>query len=90
LERAEFRDVVKKAWGESYNSADFMEIWQCKIRSFRRRVRGWAANVVAELNREKQAIAAELNWLDMEPEKRPLEVDELNTMKALAKDLDRI
>jgi hypothetical protein len=45
---------------------------------------------VAELNREKQAIAAELNWLDMEPEKRPLEVDELNTMKALAKDLDRI
>jgi hypothetical protein len=45
-----------------------MKIWQFKIRSLRRMIRGWAANVVAELNRVKQIVAAEFNWLDMEAE----------------------
>jgi hypothetical protein len=45
-----------------------MKIWQFKIRSLRRMIRGWAVNVVAELNRVKQIVAAEFNWLDLEAE----------------------
>jgi hypothetical protein len=72
------------------SSLDPMEIWQSKIRSLRKVIRGWAANVVAELNREKQTVAGEFNWLDMEAEQRPLDEDELNKMKSLARDFDRI
>jgi hypothetical protein len=56
----------------------------------RKVIRGWTANVVAELNREKQTVAGEFNWLDMEAEQRPLDEDELNKMKSLARDFDRI
>jgi hypothetical protein len=27
-------------------------------------VRGWATNVTAELNKQKEEVAAEFNWLD--------------------------
>jgi hypothetical protein len=43
-----------------------MEVWQCKIRTLRKQVRGWASNVVAELNKYKQEIVVEYNWLDDE------------------------
>jgi hypothetical protein len=50
-----------------------MDRWQNKIRLFRRLVGGWAANVIAELNRHKQEVAAEFNCLDLEAEERELE-----------------
>jgi hypothetical protein len=53
LERADFRDVVRKAWGTTISSVDPMEIWQSKVRVLRRTVRGWASNVLAELNKHK-------------------------------------
>jgi hypothetical protein len=40
LERAEFRDVVAKAWSTTCASKDPMEVWQCKIRALRRQVGG--------------------------------------------------
>jgi hypothetical protein len=61
LKRAEFKDIVNKVWGEIGSSLDPMEIWQSKIRSLRKVIRGWATNVVAELNREKKFVAVEFN-----------------------------
>jgi hypothetical protein len=52
---------VRKAWGTTFSSVDPMEIWQSKVRVLRRTVRGWASNVVAELNKHKQEVAAEYN-----------------------------
>jgi hypothetical protein len=90
LKRAEFKDIVNKVWGEIGSSLDPMEIWQSKIRSLRKVIRGWATNVVAELNREKKFVAVEFNWLDMDAEHRPLNEDELTKMRSLARDLNRI
>jgi hypothetical protein len=53
LERADFTEVVKKAWNTQCSSLDHIEVWQSKIRTLRRMVRGWADNVVAELNKYK-------------------------------------
>jgi hypothetical protein len=52
LEREDFKEVVKKAWAERSNNVDPIEIWQFRVRTSRRMVRGWETNVVAELNRE--------------------------------------
>jgi hypothetical protein len=90
LQRVEFIEVVNKAGGGECDMVDPIEIWQFLKRSLRRMIRGWATNVVAELNREKQALGAEFNWLDMEAEQRPLDEGELIKMKSLARDLDRI
>jgi hypothetical protein len=53
LERVDFKEVVVKAWSTAYASNDPMEVWQSKIRALREQVRGWANNVVAELNKHK-------------------------------------
>jgi hypothetical protein len=45
--------VVLKAWSIKCEATDSMEVWQSKVRAFRRLVRGWASSVVAELNRHK-------------------------------------
>jgi hypothetical protein len=51
--------VVLKAWSIKCEATDPMEVWQSKVRAFRRLVRGWASSVVAELNMHKQVVAAE-------------------------------
>jgi hypothetical protein len=52
---------VTKAWSTPCSSSDPIEVWQIRIRSLRRIVRGWANNVVAELNKHKQQVAVEYN-----------------------------
>jgi hypothetical protein len=66
-----------------------MEIWQNKIRILRKQVRGWANNVVAEMNKHKQEVYMEYNWLGEEAEHRDLDVSERERMRVLAKELDK-
>jgi hypothetical protein len=56
MEREDFNEVVNRAWNSSAGEGYAMYTWQNKIRNFRRMVRGWASNVVAELNRNKQFL----------------------------------
>lgn len=67
-----------------------IDVWQFRIRTFRRIVRGWAANVVAELNKSKKDIADEYNILDLESENRNLSREEIERMKFLTKEIDKI
>jgi hypothetical protein len=53
-------------------------------------VRGWEANMIADLNRQKQLVAAEFNWLDLEAENRILDDCEKNRMKVLASELEKM
>jgi hypothetical protein len=81
---------VSKVWSLECKVSDPMEIWQFGVRSFRRVVRGWANNVVAEMNKYKQIVVVEFNHLDLEVENRMLDRDERHRMKELAKELDQI
>jgi hypothetical protein len=67
-----------------------MDRWQAKIMNFRRIVRGWAANVIAELNKHKQVVAIEYNLLDLESKNRCLEDWEQCRIKELARELDKL
>jgi hypothetical protein len=90
LEKEDFKDIVAKALGLECKLTGPMNIWQFRIMDFRRLVKGWANNVIAEMNKYKQAIAAEFNFLDMEAESRILENEENLRLKFLAKELDHI
>jgi exonuclease III len=61
LEREDFREVVTKVWSTPCSSSGPIEVWQIRIRALRRIVRGWANNVVAELNKHKQQVTVEYN-----------------------------
>jgi hypothetical protein len=89
LERPEFGDLIEKAWATECQGIGAMDRWQNKVRVFRRLVRGWTANVVAELNKTKHSIAVEYNFLDLEAENRELEVKEKERMKSLARELEK-
>jgi hypothetical protein len=90
MEREDFKEVVIKAWSVGTRGMSAMDTWQTNIRNFRRIVRGWAANVVIEVNSHKQVVSGEYNWLDIEFENRVLEDGEKNRMKQLAKELESI
>jgi hypothetical protein len=77
-----------KAWGVECSLADHMEGWQFRIRM--RMVRGWASNVVAELNKKKQVVAAAYDLLDSEVELRVLDKGEMDRMRTLARELEQI
>jgi hypothetical protein len=60
------------------------------VRTLRRLVRGWADNVVLELNKHKQEVAIEYNLLDAEAEMRSLDEGEKDRLKYLARELEQI
>jgi hypothetical protein len=90
LEREDFQEIVKRAWGTPYVGLGLIDVWQNKIRSLRRMVRGWASNVIVELNRHKQAMTREYNCMDLESESRELDSWEKVRMRELAKELDKM
>jgi hypothetical protein len=90
MERLEFKEIVANDWANKDIGDSSMDKWQNKIRMFRRLVRGWSTNVIAELNRHKQEVVAEFNWLDLEAEERELEEFEKARMKELSRELDKL
>jgi hypothetical protein len=60
LEREDFREVVKKTWTTKCPEDSAIDAWQFRVRTLRRMVRGWVANVTVELNKQKQ-VAIEFN-----------------------------
>jgi hypothetical protein len=90
LMRLEFSDLVKKAWSLECSGIIPLDRWQAKVRFFRRLTRGWAGNVIAELSKYKQSIAAEYNCLDMEVESRALDEGEKGRLQELSTELEKL
>lgn len=90
LERDDFKPLIVKAWSTHCNESNPLDVWQFRIRTLRRLVRGWAANVTAALNREKKDIANEYSILDIESESRVLSSQETERMNCMAKDMNRL
>ena len=55
------------------------------MRSFRKLVRGWAANEVASMNKEKASLAEAYNNLDKLSEARPLTESERERMDSASR-----
>ena len=90
LEKESFHDLVKKVWNTPCEEKNSLDVWQFRIRLFRKMVRGWAANEVAAMNKEKVELYLEYNFLDSEAELRMLSEDEHKRLDHIAKELDKI
>lgn len=67
-----------------------IDIWQFRVRTFRKLVRGWATNQVATLNKAKASLSQEYMVLDQASESRTLDELEWNRLKQLENELSRI
>lgn len=90
LQDDNFRKVVEKAWSIPCTESTPIDIWQFRIRTFRRLVRGWAANQVALLNKEKSKLSREYTILEQASEQRVLGEAEWTRFKVLEEELDKI
>jgi hypothetical protein len=80
-----FYDTVTGVWQSETRGANAMEIWQNKIRSLRRYLRGWAKNLNGEIKKEKEEITRRVYELDKRAEctmLSPHEVDLHHCLKA--------
>lgn len=90
VQKESFTKIVGKAWAQPYQSANSVDVWQFRIRTFRSLARGWAANEVASMNREKVLLALEYNTLEKDMESRALTDHELLRLKQVTRELDNI
>jgi hypothetical protein len=71
LEKENFKEVASKAWSTPPRGEKPIDIWQSKIRTFRRLARGWASNEIASMNKEKTSLAMEFNKLESKWSRMP-------------------
>ena len=56
---------MTKAWSLSKNSRNVVDIWQSKVRYFRKLAKGWSANLEADIRKHKKEIKEEYDALDI-------------------------
>ena len=52
--RPDFIEVVNKAWALDKRARNAVDVWQNKLRYFRRLAKGWSANLDAGIRRNKK------------------------------------
>jgi hypothetical protein len=82
--------MVEKAWNTPCNSLKSIDRWQFKIRTFRRMIRGWATNEIAQLNREKVALSEEFSRLETLAKDGNLSLADSQAMHNIENQLERI
>ena len=86
LLRAEFKELVEKNWSAPVKCTTPMDIWQEKVRRFRKFGRGWSRNVDAEIRKAKQELEEEYDKLDIKSETVQLsEVENLRMKELLSR-----
>ena len=86
--RPDFIDIVTKAWSCEKRARNVVDVWQNKLRLFRRLAKGWSANIDAEIRRNKKDLMNEYDSLDIKAETQDLDEVELNRLDAIYRELN--
>lgn len=77
-------------WNKPCPCQDYLDVWQFKIRSLRKFLKGWSANIEAAQKKRKQALIAEHDCLDTMSEPVMLSTQEQDRLKVIRKELNEI
>jgi hypothetical protein len=78
LFKDDFHKKVMKVWQHESHGSNSIEIWQNKIRSLRRYLRGWAKNMNGTYKKEKNDILVKMDQQDKKAEMTMLSPQELD------------
>jgi hypothetical protein len=90
LEKDSFKVMVQKAWETPCHMIKSMDRWQFRVRTFRRLIRGWAANEVAAQNKTKVELSKEFTRLESLAENRILSSEEFRELRSIENKLEQI
>jgi hypothetical protein len=90
LEKDSFKVMVQKAWETPCHMIKSMDRWQFRVRTFRRLIRGWAANEVAAQNKTKVELSKEFTRLESLAENRILSSEEFRELRSIDNKLEQI
>jgi hypothetical protein len=90
LEKESFNDVVKKTWDAPCKEKKPIDIWQFRVRTFRRLNRCWASNEIAAMNKEKTSLAIDFKRLEQKAENNTLLESDRMRMNEIADMLNKI
>jgi hypothetical protein len=90
LQQPDFKELVAKLWNTPCSFTDPVDIWQFKVRLVRKKVKGWALNINAQVRKQKQELLTECDRLDLKYENLITTDVERQRMKEIVKDLEAI
>jgi len=90
LQQPDFKELIAKLWNTSCAFTDPLDIWQFKIRLVRKKVKGWALNINAQVRKQKLELLKEYDLLDLKYENSVITEMERQKMKEIVKDLESI
>ena len=82
--------LVSKSWEAPTKGRTAIDIWQEKVRRFRRLSKGWSRNIESELRRLKSALMSEYDVLDLKAEAEELTDLEHARMKEISKEMQML
>jgi len=90
VEQPDFKELIAKLWNTPSAFTDPLDICQFKIRLVRKKVKGWALNINAQVRKQKLELLKEYDLLDLKYENFVITEMERNRMKEIVKDLESI
>jgi hypothetical protein len=90
LELEDFPKVVKTAWLADCPYSNPMDIWHHKIKTLRRKIKGWSRNREAEIKKNKSSLVSEIGRLDLMAKNQVLTDQEKAKRRELCTKLENI
>ena len=90
MQRDDFSDIVKKVWETPCSLSDPIDVWQFKLRLLRKKIKGWAWNINAEIKKKKSALLEEFDILDVFSEHNQLNDSKKTRMNEIQHELENI
>lgn len=84
------KQLVNKIWNTDCVFEDAIEIWQFKIRLLRKKIKGWAININADIKKQKNELLKEFDSLDRRYESGLLSPDDKEKMDRIVGELEKI
>jgi hypothetical protein len=90
LLREDFSDLVANSWNAPTKGKSATEVWQEKVRRFRKTSKGWSRNIEADLRQLKLEMMEEYEFLDIKTENGTLSELENKRMRFIHSEMQKI
>jgi len=90
LSQEDLYHVVEKSWNSPCSLSDPLEVWQFKMKNLRRKLKGWALNINADIKRKRKSLPEEFDLLDVFSELNQLTDLERKRMQDIQEELEDI
>jgi hypothetical protein len=82
--------LVSTVWSLPHPSINDADIWQNKLKSLRKKIKGWAINIEASNKKNKQDLMLEYDILGVFSEENPLSNLEIERMETIKNQINEI